>query len=203
MRRVAAILCVACVIAGSSCRRGPSEEAQAAQAQAALRARLGPRLYPLFASIARHPLRPALLGRTEFDMQVFRGAIERGASIGGDHLDQLTRLGGAQAEAWLRTPADKRVFVAGAVSDGPLVWQLAQTLKADGYESYIYDFCQGREAWTGCPPCPFVRSQTSTFCLSFASLMRDPIPHFEASRADGNAKPEPRHWPVGRKRLKR
>ena len=142
MRRVAAILCVACVIAGSSCRRGPSEEAQAAQAQAALRARLGPRLYPLFASIARHPLRPALLGRTEFDMQVFRGAIERGASIGGDHLDQLTRLGGAQAEAWLRTPADKRVFVAGAVSDGPLVWQLAQTLKADGYESYIYDFCQ-------------------------------------------------------------
>ena len=149
MRGVAAVLCSVWVIAGSGCRPAPSGEAGAAQSRA--EASLGPRLQPLFASIERNPLRPALVGMVAFDMRVFRAAIERGAAIGGDHLDQLTRLGGAQADAWLRTPAEKRVFVAASGSDGPTDWQLTQTLKADGYESYIYDFCQGQGAWTGCP----------------------------------------------------
>lgn len=178
MRRVAAILCAVCLIAGSGCRRESSEEARAAQAQVALRARLAPRLQPFFASIERNRLRPALLGGIGFDMRVFRAAIERGASMGGDHLDQLARLGGAQAEAWLRTPAEKRVFVAAAVSDGPTAWQLAQTLKADGYESYIYDFCQGREAWTGCPS-DVVGAYLGTAGYALVGVTDDNVrPHF-------------------------
>ena len=146
MRLVATVLCGALLIAGSSCRRAPSEqeraELRAEQTRAALLARLIPPQQQLFTTLQRHPFRPGPIGAVVADVFAFQGAIERGAATGADPAAHLAALKNAQADQWLRTPAGKRVFLAGGGSDYPTVWQFGELLKADGYVVFLYDYCQ-------------------------------------------------------------
>lgn len=152
MRRVAAVLCGACLLVGSGCRAAPSAETRASQAQAALLARLIPPQQRLLATLQRSPYRPGPVGVVLADVFAYQAAIERGAAPGGDPLTHLSNLKSARADVWLRTPAAKRVFVAGAGSDGPTLWQFGEILKADGYEVFLYDYCQNLQSGLGeCP----------------------------------------------------
>jgi hypothetical protein len=155
MRLVATVLCGALLIAGG-CRRAPSEaeraDTRAAQMRTALLGRLIPPQQQLLTTLERSPFRPGPIGVVVADVFAFQGAIERGAAAGADPLTHLTNLKSAQAEQWLRTPAGKRVFVAGAGSDGPTVWQFGELLKADGYVVFLYDFCQNLQS--GLVECP-------------------------------------------------
>jgi hypothetical protein len=64
-------------------------------------------------------------------------------------LANLKSTGSAQ---WLRAPVDKRVFVAGFGTDGPPLSMYREMLRADGYEVFSYDFCQGQQVeLTHCP----------------------------------------------------
>jgi len=146
MRTTAALLGAALLIAGSGCRPALSDEqlaeARAAQAQAALLARLIPPQQRLLTTLQRSPYRPGPVGAVLADVLAYQTAIERGAAPGVDPLSHLSNLKRPHVDAWLRTPAAKRVFVAGAGSDFPTVWQFGELLKADGYQVFLYDYCQ-------------------------------------------------------------
>ena len=156
MRLAATVLCGALLIAGGGCRRAPSDaeraETRAAQMQAALLARLIPPQQQLLTALQRSPFRPGPVGAVLADVLAYQAAIERGAAPGADPLTHLSNLKSTQADAWLRTPAAKRVFAAGSGSDYPTIWQFGEILKADGYVVFLHDYCQGYQS--GLTECP-------------------------------------------------
>jgi hypothetical protein len=156
MRLVAAVLCGAFLIVPSSCRKAPSEEeraeARAAQLQAALLARLDPRQQRLFPALERTGYRPRLVGTVGADVFAFREALGPGAALRGDPLDHLANLKSTGSAQWLRAPVDKRVFATGFGTDGPPISMYREMLRADGYQVFLYDFCEGQQTeLTGCP----------------------------------------------------
>jgi len=158
MRLPAAVLCAALLLTGSGCRTKPSAEKaaelRAAQARAASLARLVPRQRDVFSTLESNRLHPSVIGTVGTEMPAFRGAVERGASIGGDHLNQLAGVKSAETDLWVRTPAEKRVFLVGAISDGPTIWQLSETLRAGGYAVFLHDFRQGQSLRSSLGECP-------------------------------------------------
>jgi hypothetical protein len=146
MRLVAMVLCGAILIVGSGCRRAPSEEARAAQARAALLARLDLQQQRLFAVIEPSGYRPALIGMVGADVFAFRTALGPGAALRGDPLAYLANLKGTRAAEWLSALAEKRVFATGFGRDGPPISIFVEMLRAAGYQVFYYDFCEGRQS---------------------------------------------------------
>jgi hypothetical protein len=153
MRLVAAVLCGACLIVGTGCRSEEERaELRAAQSRAALLARLDPRQQRIFKTIERSGYRPVPIGVVGADVFAFREALGPGAALRGDPLDFLANQRGAIAAQWLHAPAEQRVFAAGFGADGPTILTFAEMMRADGYQVFSYDFCQGQQGgFTGCP----------------------------------------------------
>lgn len=156
MRLVAAVLCGALLIVPSSCRKAPTEEelveAHAVQLQAALLARLDPRQQRLFPALERTGYRPRLVGTVGADVFAFREALGPGAALRGDPFDHLANLKSTGSAQWLRAPVDTRVFATGFGTDGPPISMYVEMLRADGYQVFLYNFCEGQQTeLTGCP----------------------------------------------------